>query len=174
MDQDYQVRRLSSEEAEKIQPELCELLIDTVSNGASIGFLPPISFETASAYWEGVINDLDTRNRILLVAQEENEVLGVVQLEIVTKENARHRAEIQKLMVHTRHRNKGVGKALITEIENIARAKERTLLVLDTIQGDTAEKLYEKWGYIRAGVIPHYAKWTDGELHSTVIFYKRV
>lgn len=172
MKQEYLIRSLNSEEAKKILLELCELLIDTVSNGASIGFLPPLSFEVASAYWTSVIDDLDSGNRVLLLAHNESEVFGAVQLEIATKENAQHRAEIQKLMVHTQHRNKGIAKALMMEVEDIARAKGRRLLVLDTKQGDMAEKLYEKWNYIRAGAIPHYAKCADGKLHSTVLFYK--
>jgi hypothetical protein len=58
------------------------------------------------------------------------------------------------------------------EVEESARAAGRTLLVLDTEQGSVAEKLYEKCGYTRAGVIPQYALSADGSLITTVVFYK--
>ena len=45
-------------------------------------------------------------------------------------------------------------------------------LVLDTRQGDVAERLYLKQGYIRAGSIPQYARSADGTLHTTVFFYR--
>lgn len=172
MNEAYSIKNLSRAEAEGVKLSLCELLIDSVSSGASVGFLPPLAEDDAMNYWQGVIDDLDSGKRILIVAQEDGEVLGTVQLELAAKPNANHRAEIQKLLVHTRHRNRGVARALITELENIAHERELTLLFLDTIQGDTAEKLYEKWNYVRVGVIPHYAKWTDDKLHGTVIFYK--
>jgi ribosomal protein S18 acetylase RimI-like enzyme len=168
----WTINNLTRAETTDFQSQLYELLIDSVSSGASVGFLPPLAEVDAMNYWQDVIKDLDSGKRILLVAQEDGEVFGTVQLELATKQNAKHRAEIQKLMVHTRHRNKGIAKALMAEVENIARAKEITLLVLDTVQGDTAEKLYEKWGYIRVGVIPNFAKWINDELYGTVVFYK--
>lgn len=46
---------------EELQPEilqqLSKLLIDVVEDGASIGFLPPLTIEDASAYWRGVHDD---------------------------------------------------------------------------------------------------------------------
>ncbi len=57
-------------------------------------------------------------------------------------------------------------------VEQIARERERTLLVLDTRQGDSAEQLYRTLGYCEVGVIPAYARNVNGKLDSTVIFYK--
>ena len=97
-----------------------------------------------------------------------------MQLELALRPNGRHRAEVQKLMVHTSRRNRGIGSALMREIEKVAAQCERSLLVLDTRQGDTAEGLYLKMGYILAGRIPRYALSATGELHTTSLFYKHV
>jgi len=70
----------------------------------------------------------------------------LVQLALATQPNAQHRAEVQKLMVHTRARRQGIGQALMTAVEVIARAAGRTLLVLDTRRGDGSEQLYLKDG----------------------------
>ena len=40
------------------------------------------------------------------------------------------------------------------------------------IPANTAERLYERAGYQRAGVIPNYALWPDGGYCDTVYFYK--
>jgi acetyltransferase len=110
--------------------------------------------------------------RILLVSSEAGDVTGAVQLALATKQNGLHRAEVQKLIVHTGFRNRGIARALLGAAEESARAAGRTLLVLDTEQGSVAEKLYEKFGYTRSGVIPHYALNADGSLITTVVFYK--
>ena len=166
------VKNLNGAEAENLLSSLSELLIDCVASGASIGFLPPLSQTTAENYWKSIVEDLNSGERVLLVAQKDTEILGAVQLELATKENAKHRAEIQKLMVHTKYRGKGIARMLMTRIEAIAFELGRTLIVLDTKQGDAAETLYEKWNYQRVGVIPQYVKEADGRLHGTVIFYK--
>jgi GNAT superfamily N-acetyltransferase len=65
-----------------------------------------------------------------------------------------------------------LGRALLTAAEPAARDAGRSLLVLDTIEGDVAEQLYRSHGYIEVGKIPRYARCADGELHSTIVFYR--
>lgn len=168
----YKIRKLSASEAENLQSQFCEILKDSVENGASIGFLPPLSVEDAEKYWRGVFENLDSGNLILLAAIEGAEILGTVQLALAEKNNAEHRAEVQKLLVHSKYRNRGVAKSLMDKLEKIAVENRRTLLILDTKKGDAAEKIYEKWNWIRTGEIPHYARCADGKLHSTILFYK--
>jgi hypothetical protein len=50
----------------------------------------------------------------------------------------------------------------------------RTLLVLDTVTGGDAERLYARLGWQRVGVIPDYALLPRGGLIGTTLFYRRV
>ncbi len=61
---------------------------------------------------------------------------------------------------------------LMRAAEDMARAAGKTLIVLDTAGGSDAERLYERLGWTRLGVIPGYALWPDGRLCSTTFFYK--
>ncbi len=119
---------------------------------ASVGFLPPLA-PKARRYWARVIADLERGGRVLLVARLAGHIAGAVQLEPASKRNATHRAEVQKLLVHTSARRQGIGGALMRAIEREAIGLGRTLLVLDTVKGDDAERLYPRLGYIRAGEI---------------------
>jgi ribosomal protein S18 acetylase RimI-like enzyme len=151
---------------------LVALLQDAVEDGASIGFLSPLAEAPARAYWEEIIEDVQCGTRILLVGREDGQIVGTVQLGLPTKPNASHRAEVQKLLVHTAYRGRGLGKQLLAAIEAAARAQDRTLLVLDTRQGDVSEHLYRKHGYSVAGVIPQYARSSNGQLDDCVFFYR--
>jgi len=155
-------------------PELNILLQNSVHNGASIGFLPPLSEQDALSYWQGIEADLLGDSRSMLIALEGDKVIGTVQLSMTSKANGRHRAEIEKLMVHTLSRGKGIAKMLMNKAEATARKHGRHLLVLDTRKGDVASELYRQVGYIEAGQIPGFAKSANGELHSTVFFYKQL
>ncbi len=153
-------------------PELIDLLQDAVTSGSSIGFLPPLSTQEAHQYWKSVFHEVEQQTCVLLVAYEAGSIIGSVQLALATKPNALHRAEVQKLFVLQKKRRHGIGQALMEAIEQVAHKHKRTLLVLDTRQGDSGERLYRRLGYQEAGVIPAYAKSATGTLDSTVLFYK--
>lgn len=166
------IEKVSPEQAEQVLPALIRLLQDSVEAGASIGFLPPLSEEEARAYWLDVLDGVAQQARVLLVAWENGQALGTVQLELAMKANGRHRAEVQKLFVFTQQRQRGLGRRLMQAIEEAAQECGRSLLVLDTRQGDIAEQLYRKIGYTEVGSIPAYALGATGELQATVYFYK--
>jgi acetyltransferase len=166
------IESLSAEQARQMLAQLAALLQDAVHSGSSVGFLPPLTLETAEEYWLEIFNEMAQGKRVLLVSTEAEDVTGTVQLALVTRQNGLHRAEVQKMLVHTKFRGRGIARALMSAVEEAARASGRTLLVLDTEQGSIAEQLYEKCGYTRAGIIPQYARTTDHSLISTVVFYK--
>lgn len=168
------VRRLDAGQAEALRAPLCELLIDAVDGGASVGFLPPLSLGEAQAYWASVEQALRDGSRVLLVFEDEGGVAGTVQLDLAMRANGRHRAEVIRLLVHRRARRRGIGTQLMAAVEEAARAEGRSLLVLDTRKGDPSETLYRGIGYTAAGEIPGYARSASGALDATVFFYKRL
>lgn len=168
----YSLETIIPEQGHVILSELVALLQDAVASGASVGFLPPLSEEEARAYWTSVLEDITQKKRVLLIARHSTQVVGAVQLELATKANAQHRAEVQKLFVLQRERRRGIGQLIMETIEPIARERGRTLLVLDTRLGDHAERLYRKLGYVEVGIVPSYAQSATGTLDATITFYK--
>jgi ribosomal protein S18 acetylase RimI-like enzyme len=166
------IARLDAEQATQVLPDLIALLRDAVDGGASIGFLPPLSAQEAEAYWREVIDALKKPYRIMLIARSDGAVAGTVQLNLESRANGRHRAEVMKLIVHSAQRRRGIAQALMQAIEAEARKAKRTTLVLDTRAGDAAEPLYLKLSWIAAGKIPRYAANADGSVDPTVIMYK--
>jgi ribosomal protein S18 acetylase RimI-like enzyme len=149
---------------------LSELLVKVVDDGASIGFLPPMKLSVARQYWQTVINP----DVILFIAKINNEIVGTIQVHLCTKQNGLHRAEIAKLMTGPNARRKGVARALMKVAEERAVSEGRTLLVLDTRDGDPSNHLYQSIGFIPAGKIPNFALSGEGELDTTVIYYKNL
>lgn len=167
-----EVRQLDATAAETLTPQLGALLQDAVASGGSLGFWRPLDDDRAQAYWRTTLAEVDTGERLLLVALREGALLGSVQLALASKQNAIHRAEVQKLMVFRTARRQGIGQALMRAVERLARDARRTLLILDTNTGSDAERLYAALGYQRAGVIPRYSVEADGEERATTLFYK--
>ena len=167
----FSIERLDAQQALAELPGLVALLQDSVNGGASVGYLPPLSDEDATHYWQSIIGEVQAQARILWVARQADLLVGTVQLHLESRPNGRHRAEVQKLLVHTQARRQGVGQALMAALEAAARAVGRSLLVLDTRQGDASELLYAKIGYLKAGTIPGYACSANGALDACVFYY---
>jgi len=157
---------------EELLSALDTLLRDAVESGASVGFLPPLAPEESRAFWRETQDEVAAGTRLALGAWQGGRLVGTVHLALATKPNARHRGEVQKLLVHTSARRRGIARKLLDAIEGAALESGRTLLILDTEQGSDAERLYRRAGYSEAGVIPRFAATTAGPLIATVIFYK--
>jgi acetyltransferase len=170
----FTIQLLTTAPSDTIRDGLIELLRDSVEGGASVGFLAPLKRDSAEAFWQDMLREVGSSRVMLVVTTEDGDVTGSVQLALGQKENGRHRAEVQKLLVHSRFRNQGLGRRLMDAIEIEAQQRGITLLVLDTIEGELAEQLYLKLGYTRVGEIPNYASFPDGRLWATVIFYKEL
>ena len=160
-----------SAQDESLLEGLCDLLADVVEGGASVGFLAPLSRQTAGKYWKQVFAALGDHH-FLWVAEAGGRVVGSIQLSAVARENSRHRAEVQKLFVLASHRGRGLARKLLEAAESFAQSIGRTLLVLDTESGSVAEGVYRHLGWQRAGAIPNFALTPDGHLHTTVYYYK--
>src|SRR5258708_18582128 len=168
----FRIRRANSEPA--IVEALADVLLDCVEGGASVGFMHPLPRAKAVAFWQSVLASAARGERIVLVAEdvESRTIVGTVQVVLAMPDNQPHRADVAKMQVHRRARRRGLGAALMRAAEAAAREAGKTLLVLDTVTGGDAERLYARLGWQRCGVIPGYALWPQGGLCSTTVFYR--
>lgn len=152
--------------------QLADVLVNCVQGGASVSFMHPLSRERALAFWRDVADGVSRGARALLVAEDEAGICGTVQLILEQPENQPHRADLSKMLVHQRARRRGLGEALMRAAERMAIDCGKTVLVLDTITGSSADRLYERLGWTRVGEIPDYALMPEGGLSGTTIFYR--
>jgi GNAT superfamily N-acetyltransferase len=158
--------------SERDYRELAELLVDAINSGSGLSFLAPLSIETAEAFWRRTLEQSPPR-ACILVARDESGIVGTVQLQPAWPPNQPHRGDVAKLIVHRRARRRGIGRALMEALEARAAAAGFTLLLLDTVRGHAAERLYAAMGWQRVGVVPNFALNPDGETYcDTVFFYK--
>jgi ribosomal protein S18 acetylase RimI-like enzyme len=73
------------------------------------------------------------------------------QVITATPPNQPHRGDVAKLLVHRSARHQGIANRLMR-----------------------AEKLYERLGWNKVGVIPNYALYPDGRWCDTTVFYKQL
>lgn len=173
---DLRIRSLGAAEIDQHAADLCRVLIDSVADGAAIGFLAPLSPMDAARFWKTDVQAfVEAGDRHLLGAFQKDRLIGTVQLVVAMPLNQPHRAEIAKMIVHPDARRRGIGKALMGAALDLAREAGKTLLTLDTRTGDVSEHLYRAVGFEQAGIIPDYALDPDGTgFHATTYMFRRI
>jgi GNAT superfamily N-acetyltransferase len=169
---DVEIRRLAGEELGSQLDALADVLVDCVAGGASVSFMHPFSHEDARSVFETWAAEVDAGRRVLLGAFADGRLVGTVQVILALPPNQPHRGEIAKLLVHRSARGRGVGAQLMERADDEARAEGKSLLVLDAVTGGDAERLYERLGWSKVGVVPNFALFPDGRFCDTTYFFK--
>lgn len=170
----WQIKEMRTTPSLQLFSGLVDLLQDAVDSGASVGFLSPLSTADARNYWLAALEDVARGERVILLAFDGQSLVGCVQLHLTARANARHRAEVQKLLVHSQWQKRGLGRELLAAIEKIAIQRGRTLVLADAREGGPGERLFASHGYTRLGAIPQFQRGPDGRFDSTVIFFRHI
>jgi len=136
----------------------------------------PFSHKQAATFWQTIIQQLDREEAMLLVAEpaERKPIRGTTVVHLKFPDNQPHRGELAKVLVHREARRQGLGEALVQAGEAADKAVGKTLLVLDTVPDQPAERLYLKLGWQPVGIIPGFARMPDGSPCDTRFFYKQL
>ncbi len=153
---------------------LAALIVETVAGGGSVSFMHPLAMDDARSFWRGSLTAAAEDRRMVLGAFDGDALIGTLTLLLDCPPNQPHRAEFAKMMTQPSQRGRGVATALINEAEGIARARGRTLIVLDTASDGGAGPLYERCGFRLAGEVPNYALKPHGGLTGTLYYYKEL
>jgi GNAT superfamily N-acetyltransferase len=174
MSDQIEIRRLTGDDLRAALDELATILADCVAAGASVSYMAPFSHDDARAAFEGMAQEAEQGNRLILGASAEGRIVGTVQVILALPPNQPHRAEIAKLLVAPVARKRGIAQRLMEAAELEARGEGRCLLVLDAVSDGDAARLYARLGWTTVGVIPNYALYPDGRPCDTTVFWKSI
>ncbi|MGH3077461.1 MAG: GNAT family N-acetyltransferase [Gaiellaceae bacterium] len=172
MSVDVEIRRLDAKETRAHLDGLAAVLVDCVEGGASVGYMTPFSQDEARREYEGYAAEVEDDRRVLLAAFADGALVGTAQVVFAPHPNQPHRADVARVLVRRSARRRGIAARLMEAAEREARAEGKTLLVLDAVTGGEAERLYERLGWVKVGVIPNYALYPDGRPCDTTYFWK--
>lgn len=168
------IERLDAAAAASAVPRLAQILAACVAEGAAVGFLPPLAPDTARGFWQAVAKQVAAGSCVLLAGWLDGVLAGTVSLVLAQAQNQPHRADVEKLVVDPAARRRGLGRALMQQVEREAERAQRSLLVLDTHAEQPAETLYRTLGWNAVGRIPGFALTAEGGFGDAVVFWKRV
>jgi predicted N-acetyltransferase YhbS len=168
------IERLGRDAPDSDIAALADLLLDAVERNAGISFMAGLTHGEAAAWWRTLLATSSDRSIVLVARDDEEAVVGTVQLQAAWAPNQPHRADVAKLIVRRSAEGRGIARLLMQALEHAAAETGFTLLVLDTCKGSRAEALYASLGWTRVGEIPRFALNPDGTYCDTVYFYKAI
>ncbi len=86
------VTRLDRAQLTECIGDLADLLVDTVADGASVGFLGPLDRTAALTWWKERAGAVGEGRLAVWVAGRDGRTVGTVSLAFADKPNSRHRA----------------------------------------------------------------------------------
>ena len=78
--------------------------------------------------------------------------------------------ELLLFAIAPEHRRKGLGKALLANFSEDARARGADRLLLEMRRGNPAEFLYRQFGFAQIGLRPDYYRTPDGKRIDAITF----
>lgn len=176
----------SSPQLERILSGIVYLHGDCIINDNTMAaFLPPLSYDRMLQRWRGLIDQITTNQRFIIVCisqvkdrvpgtedrkppfptgttdyeglQEDGlEVSGLISLYMPESETGCFRGEAQSFVVSGYHRRRGIGRKLIEELEIQAVKHGRWNVMLEATVGTPAETIYARLAWTRLGVVKDY------------------
>jgi acetyltransferase len=113
-------------------------------------------------------------NRTVLVVELDAEIVGMAHIVRSGAANAPHRAEVQRVAVAETARGTGIGRRLMSAVEDAALAQGLILLWLTTHDASEACAFYDAVGYTKLGVMPAYSRRPDGTLWPAAFYFKQL
>ena len=101
---------------------------------------------------KSVASELSNSLSCWLVAEEDGMVAGYVGSQTVIDES-----DMMNVAVHPDHRRKGIAEALVAELVEALKKRERRCLTLEVrASNEPAKALYEKLGFTQVGLRKNY------------------
>lgn len=109
-----------------------------------------------------------------ITALIDGEVCGMTVLYVQPFEKLAHTC-LLSIIVSTKHRNKGVGTALLEGLMKLAKETFRIeILHLEVYEGNPAKRLYERMGFTPFGKHASFAKEGDGSYRAKIFMQKNL
>ncbi|MGY6770125.1 1-(5-phosphoribosyl)-5-[(5-phosphoribosylamino)methylideneamino]imidazole-4-carboxamide isomerase [Komagataeibacter xylinus] len=152
---------------------LCDATNAAILDGGGFGWLAPPPRETLERYFRGV---LLVPERQMFVARLDDMIVGSAQLVRPPRNNEAQAmsAALMHFYIAPYARGLGLGRLLLTEVENCARSMGYQIINLDVRETQAeAVRLFRSSGFHHWGTHPSYAR-TDGRTVRGLFFTKRL
>ncbi|NEK57938.1 GNAT family N-acetyltransferase [Geodermatophilus sabuli] len=156
---------------EPLRAQLLACWTDVSNAGGAVGFVPPVTAEDVAPVLDAVVDRVRAGREVLALLRVDGELAGFAVLSLSMSPLRRHWATVLRVQVHPDRQGQGLGRALMTGVHDVARARGLEFLHLTVRGGTGIEAFYQGLGYREFGRMPGAIRVAPGddrdELHLT-------
>jgi GNAT superfamily N-acetyltransferase len=151
-----------------LQRDVVALWVLVTNAGGSVGFLPPTTAAEVRPIANQMFREIASGAQHLLVARDDDDLLGWVVLEMNAIPLVRHWAWFKRLMVLPSLQGRGVGRELHAAAIEHAQSLGLEQLYLTCRSGTGLAEYYTRLGWEQVGVMPHNLRLGDGSYRDEI------
>jgi GNAT superfamily N-acetyltransferase len=156
---------------DELRARLLACWTDVSNAGGAVGFVPPVTQAGIAPYLDAVVERVHRGHELLAVLRVDGAVAGFAVLSLSVSPLRRHWATVLRVQVRPELQGRGLGRALMTGVHDVARARGLEFLHLTVRGGTGLEAFYAGFGYREFGRMPGAVRVAPGddrdELHLT-------
>ena len=156
---------------DRLRAQLLACWTDVTNAGGAVGFVPTVTEADLAPYLDEVVERVHRGRELIALLRVDGEVAGFAVLSLSVSPLRRHWATVLRVQVRPELQGRGLGRALMTGVHDIARARGLEFLHLTVRGGTGLESFYAGFGYREFGRMPGAVRVAPGddrdELHLT-------
>ena len=150
--------------------QFATLVNNVIKKTHSIGFIDGLDYNSAKEFLEEFLNE--EKSAILFVFDSIN-LIGAGCVSGSGYLSTQHYAKISKVMVSPESQTKGIGKMIMTKLEDKTKELGFSHILVQSWDIDYIVNFYKKCGYRVCGVRPEFVKYKD-KYFDSYSFYKKL
>jgi len=153
---------------------LIALWVEVANAGGAVGFVRPTTTADVAPVAHGAFERVAVGWDDLVVALDDDVPIGLGFLERNTTQLEGHVGVVRRLQRAPSHAGRGIGSAVLAELERVAHDRGLKLLTLSVRGGTGRERFYLARGYALDARLPDRLRVEDGRLADELRLSKRV
>lgn len=171
-------RTLSVRHVRRVSAALYSELLDcwvAVSNaGGAVGFVPPVGPRDVAPRLGAHVSRVAAGADVLVVLCDGERLAGFAILQLSSEPLRAHYATVQRVQVHPDLHGRGLGRALMLGVHDVARSLGLEMLRLSVRGGTGLEHFYASLGYREFGRMPGAIRVAPGHEVDDILCYVRL
>jgi GNAT superfamily N-acetyltransferase len=166
--------RAVSDVDDDLRAELLRCWTDVSNAGGAVGFGPPVTQDDVAPVLDRLIDGVRSGRDVLAVLSLDDATAGFATLVGSLSPLRRHWGTVLRVQVHPRHQGRGLGKALMGGVHDIARGLGWEFVHLTARGGTGVDAFYRGLGYREFGRLPGAIRVAPGDDRDEIMLVCRL
>jgi GNAT superfamily N-acetyltransferase len=159
---------------DSLRAELLACWTDVSNAGGAVGFVPPVTQDDVAPVLDRLLDGVTSGRDVLAVLTLDGRTSGFAVLVGSSSPLRRHWGTVLRVQVHPALQGRGLGRALMAGVHDVARSRGWEFVHLTARGGTGVDAFYRGLGYVEVGRLPGAIRVAPGDDRDEIILTCRL